>query len=148
MVNISSLMSENIQHHILMTWSIKKVNSVCIPLNGIFCATFLKRHHSPFIKCYNDFFWLVVNTSIYSCPESSQWVLISIKHWGHEILFQFCICMLIPLMLISSDNFFFQQCKSRRVKSCLLFLWFFYGPKKFGKMKIISCKHSKDFIKH
>lgn len=28
----------------------KKVNTVCIPSNGIFCATFLKRHHSSFIN--------------------------------------------------------------------------------------------------
>lgn len=85
----------------------KKVNSVCIPLNGIFCVTFLKRHHSSFIKCYNDFFWLLVNTSIYSCPESTQCVLISTKHWGHEIIFNFVYVCWSHLCLLQVIVLFF-----------------------------------------
>ena len=148
MVNPSFLMSENIQHHILMTWTIKRL---------IMCA-FLQMHFFCYIseeaslilyKCYNDFFWLGGQYFCFSCPESSRWVLISIKNQGMRLCFNFkpvcwshwCLFQMI---------FFFQWYKIVRVgeESLASYFWSLYRQKKFGKVKVISYRYSKVFIEH
>lgn len=57
MVNPVSLMPKNIQHHILMTWTIKRLIVCAFLLNAMFCATILKRHYSSFVKMLQ---WLLL----------------------------------------------------------------------------------------
>lgn len=103
MVNPSFLMSENIQHHILMTWTIKRL-IVCAFHQMAYFVLHFEEASLILYKCYN-FFWLLVNTSIYSCPESSLWVLISIKHRGIRLCFNF-VSVCWSHWRISNANFF------------------------------------------